>query len=40
MKDMVGTDSSRPVGLLTRRRGRDESVPTIDISRLLHAIAL
>ncbi len=29
---MVGTDSSRPFGLTIPEQGRDESVPTIDVS--------
>ncbi len=28
VRKCVGTDSSRPLGLFTRRQGRDESVPT------------
>ncbi len=37
--DTVGTDLSRPLGLLNCRQGRDKSVPTVDVSALFFQIA-
>ncbi len=32
----VGTDLSRPCSGVERPQGRDKSVPTTDVSRLIH----